>query len=211
MERYVTVNFTGGNECNPAFLGGSGGSGRKEIALSLQVVGAQRSFRGARAASEKGCIWLPILVVPKSFTFDLFVSYYREDDHEDKVSEIVARVQNEYRDFTGGRELRVYFDTSQLVGIGSWRQSTLEALGSSRLLLVCLSPNYLLSEYCSWELNQYLRQRAAHARVLQSIEPIYFIEVLGGNDKDFEQRAAKWVAELQLRECCPGVKKVLQI
>ncbi|MBV9875233.1 MAG: hypothetical protein JO025_10935 [Verrucomicrobia bacterium] len=62
-------------------------------------------------------------------------------------------------------------------------------------------PNYLHSEYRSWELNQYLRQKAAHISVAQSIGPIYFVEVLNGNDEDFEQHAARWVAELQLREC----------
>jgi tetratricopeptide (TPR) repeat protein len=133
--------------------------------------------------------------------FDLFVSYSREDEQRGQISEIVARIEKEYRDFTGGGELRVCFDKSELVDVGGCRQHTLEALRSSRLLLVCLSPNYLHSEYCSWELNQYLRQKAAHISVAQSIGPIYFVEVLNGDDEDFEQHAARWVAELQLREC----------
>ena len=133
--------------------------------------------------------------------FDLLVSYSREDEQRGQISEIVARIEKEYREFTAGGELRVRFDKSELVDVDGWRQRTLEALRSSRLLLVCLSPNYLLSEYCSWELNQYLRQKAAHTPVAQSIGAIYFVEVLTDNDKDFEQCAARWVAELQLREC----------
>src|SRR5260221_485027 len=79
-----------------------------------------------------------------------------------------------------------------------WQQNILDAIRSSRLLLVCLSPNYLQSEYCSWELNQYLRHKAAHAPVAENI--VYFVEIPACSDKGFEQRAAGWVAEVRLRE-----------
>jgi len=136
--------------------------------------------------------------VPDLLDFALFISYSRDDNRQGQISEIVARIQNEYREFTGGGELRILFDKREFAGMDDWRQNTLDAIRSSRLLLVCLSPNYLQSEYCSWELNQYLRHKAAHAPVTENI--VYFVEIPAYSDKGFEQRAAGWVAELQLSE-----------
>jgi TIR domain len=136
--------------------------------------------------------------VPDLLDFDLFISYSRDDDRQGQISEIVARIQKEYRDFTGGGEIRVRFDKSEPTSLDDWRQKTLDGVRSSRLLLVCLSPNYLQSEGCSWELNQYLRRKAAHSPVAENM--VYFVEIPASSDKGFEQRAAGWVAELRLRE-----------
>ena len=51
--------------------------------------------------------------VSKPPNFDLFVSYSREDEQRGQIFEIVARIEKEYRDFTGGGELRVCFDKSE--------------------------------------------------------------------------------------------------
>jgi tetratricopeptide (TPR) repeat protein len=136
--------------------------------------------------------------VPDLLYFDLFISYSRDDNRQGQISEIVARIQKEYRDFTGGGEPRIFFDKREFATMDDWRQNTLEPICLSRLLLVCLSPNYLQSEYCSWELNQYLGHKAAHAPVAENI--VYFVEIPACSDKGFEQRAAGWVAELRLRE-----------
>jgi len=136
--------------------------------------------------------------VPDLVYFDLFISYFRDDNRQGQISEIVAGIQKEYRDFTGGGEPRIFFDKREFGGMDDWQQNILDAIRSSRLLLVCLSPNYLQSEYCSWELNQYLRHKAAHAPVAENI--VYFVEIPACSDKGFEQRAAGWVAEVRLRE-----------
>jgi hypothetical protein len=44
-----------------------------------------------------------------------------------------------------------------------WRHRILAAIHSTRLLLVCLSPNYLQSEYCAWEVNEYLKHEATRS------------------------------------------------
>jgi hypothetical protein len=129
--------------------------------------------------------------VSESFTFDLFISYSRHDNREGYISELVARVQKEYRDFTGGEDLRVFFDKDEIGGYDRQRR-TLDGIRSSRLLLVCLSPNYLKSEYSSREFYEYLRCEAARG-------PIYFVEIPARSDKGFEQRAAEWVTEFRRR------------
>ena len=133
-----------------------------------------------------------------SFAFDLFVSYSRDDNRQGQISEIIDRIRKEYEEFAGGHELRIFFEGSEL---SSDRRHTLvETICGSHLLLVCISPNYLQSEYCSWELNQYLRHRATGLATPGKIGCIYFVEVFTGNDSGFEQRAARWVTELRLRE-----------
>ena len=127
--------------------------------------------------------------MPDVTNFDLFISYSRHDNRQGHISELVAHIQKEYRDFTGGEELRVFFDKGELVPIDDWQQNTLEGIRSSRLLLACLSPNYLESEYCSWEVNEYLRHGAARGSLAESFGPIYFVEIPALSDKGL--RAAR--------------------
>jgi tetratricopeptide (TPR) repeat protein len=129
--------------------------------------------------------------VPESFNFDLFISYSRHDNREEYISGIVARIQKEYHDFTGGGELRVFFEKDAIGGYDRQRR-TLDAIRSSRLLLVCLSPNYLESEYSSREFYEHLRRKAVSG-------PIYFVEIPALSDKGFEQRAAEWVGGFRRR------------
>jgi tetratricopeptide (TPR) repeat protein len=138
--------------------------------------------------------------VPDLTNFDLFISYSRHDNRQGRISELVALIQKEYRDFTGGEELRVFFDRGELVDMDDWQHNTLDGLHSSRLLLACLSPNYLESEYCSWEINEYLRHGATRESLAQGFGPIYFVEIPSSSDKGFEQRAAEWAAEFRRRQ-----------
>jgi hypothetical protein len=68
------------------------------------------------------------------------------------------------------------------------------------LLLVCLSPNYLESEYCAWEFNEYLKHEATRALLGEGIAIISLFEIPGWNNEDFEQCAAEWVTELRRRQ-----------
>jgi tetratricopeptide (TPR) repeat protein len=154
------------------------------------------TFSQAKSSLRKVWIYLLILVVPESFNFDLFISYSRHDNGQGYISELVTRIQKEYRDFTGGEELRVFFEKDEIGGRDDWQLSTLDGIRSSRLLLACLSPNYLESEYSSWEFHEYLR-RPAHEPLVESIGPIYFVEIPARSDKGFEQRAAEWVTEFR--------------
>jgi tetratricopeptide (TPR) repeat protein len=138
--------------------------------------------------------------VANTFYFDLFISYSRDDNRQGQISQVVARIRREYQEFAGSGDLRIFFDSSEAAIPNDRRQTLVEAIRGSRLLLVCLSPNYLQSEPCSWELNQYLRRRAASLPSPENIGCIYFVEVPTANDNGFEQRAARWVTELQLRE-----------
>ena len=131
--------------------------------------------------------------------FDLFVSYARKDNIEGRVSQLVERICADYRAFAG-RELAPFFDLDAIQGMQDWRHRILQGLRESRMMLLCLSPAYLDSEYCAWEFNEYVKHEIARFGAGEGIAPIYFVEVPGWGDRDFEARCAKWVGELRRRQ-----------
>jgi hypothetical protein len=137
--------------------------------------------------------------VPDSVSYDLFISYSRRDNRQGRVSELAALIQKEYRDFTVGQELGIFFDTADIKGMDDWRHRILNAIRSTHLLLVCLSPDYLENEHCAWEVNEYLKHEATRSVLGDGIAPIYLVEIPGWSDKDFQPRAAEWMVEIRRR------------
>lgn len=134
--------------------------------------------------------------------FDLFISYSRRDNADGRITQLVERIKSDFTSFEGnnGRELHVFFDQQEIAGMQDWRQRLWQGLRESRLLLACLSPAYLQSEYCEWEFVEYLKYEIGHLHGFNGVAPIYFVEVPGWDSKDFEQQCAAWVAELRKRQ-----------
>ena len=141
--------------------------------------------------------------------FDLFISYARRDnaplknhggghDRPGPVSQLVVQISRDFEQFAG-RPLRPFFDTTEIHGMEDWKHRILQGLRESRLLLACLSPSYLASKYCKWEFTEYLNHEVARGFVGEGVAPLYFVEVPGWQDQDFEQRCAEWVADLRRR------------
>lgn len=131
--------------------------------------------------------------------YDLFISYSRRDNQQGRITELVERIKADFAPFAK-RELVPFFDQQEIHGMQDWRQRILQGLRESRLLLACLSPAYLLSEYCEWEFVEYLKYEIGHLHGFNGVAPIYFVEVPGWGDKGFEQQCAEWVAELRKRQ-----------
>jgi tetratricopeptide (TPR) repeat protein len=131
--------------------------------------------------------------------YDLFISYSRRDNGNGRITEFVERISRDFESFAG-RPLRPFFDITEIQGMDDWRHRILQGLRQSRLLLAFVSPNYLQSEYCEWEFNEYVKNEVARALVGEGVAPIYFVEAPGWQDKDFDQRSAEWVVELRRRQ-----------
>ncbi|MGO8796941.1 MAG: tetratricopeptide repeat protein [Candidatus Sulfotelmatobacter sp.] len=132
-------------------------------------------------------------------SYDLFVSYSRRDNEQGRVTELVERIRADFGAFAG-RPLQPFFDVTDIHGMEDWRHRILQGLRESRLLLACLSPSFLESEYCEWEFNEYLKHEIGQEYFGDGIAPIYFVDVPGWSDRDFEQRCATWVTELRRRQ-----------
>ena len=81
--------------------------------------------------------------------YDLFISYARRDNPKGlpRITQLVERIKTDFAPFAK-RELVQFFDQQEIAGMSDWRQRILQGLRESRLLLACLSPAYLQSEYC---------------------------------------------------------------
>ena len=84
-------------------------------------------------------------------------------------------------------------DKQAIEGMDDWRHKILEGLRESRLFLLVLSPEYLKSEYCEWEIVEYLKYEAA-ARDGRGSGADLFRRGPGPGRTGFEERAASWVA-----------------
>ena len=130
--------------------------------------------------------------------YDLFVSYSRKDNQQGRVSELIARIQHDYATSTR-QALRCFFDLSDIHAMDDWRNRILAGLRESNLLLLVLSPAYLASPYCEWEIVEFLKYEHSRAVQGQGVAQVYFVSVPGLDDPAFEAQAATWLARVRQR------------
>src|SRR3990172_622865 len=110
--------------------------------------------------------------------FELFISYSRKNnlprkpgDAKGWVTALRDEILADHCRFST-EPLRIFFDTEEIKSMDDWRHRILEGLRHSRILLVCLSPDYFRSEYCRMEWEEYLK-RQVHALIgHDSIAPV---------------------------------------
>ncbi len=129
--------------------------------------------------------------------FEIFLSYSRRDnavpdgaspeavspDARGWVTALRDHILADHRRFST-EPLRIFFDVCPESGIQAmddWRHRILDGLKHSKILLVCLSPNYFRSEYCRWEWEEYIRRQVHQLMGHESIAPVYFVEVPGSD------------------------------
>jgi hypothetical protein len=78
------------------------------------------------------------------------------------VSELIAGIKDDYRQFAG-QDLPCFFDLSEIHAMDDWRHRILGGLRESNLLLLVLSPGYLASPYCEWEIVEFLKYENSRA------------------------------------------------
>lgn len=138
--------------------------------------------------------------------YDIFISYARKDDrpnldgpqeagaaeHNGWVTALHDQILADHRRFTT-EPLRIFLDVSPIEEMGiqamdDWRHRILGALRSSKILLVCLSPNYFESEVCRWEWEEYMRRRTQHQMGADSVATVYFVEIPDGEEEGSTER-----------------------
>ena len=158
---------------------------------SSQVLGGVPS---ALTASALGGVMIDPL------SYDVFISYSRKDNERGWVTGLYEAI---LQDFRGqfAPPIRIFFDKSDIKSRQDWKLRLLQGLRTSRVLLVCLSPNYLRSEYCKWEWDEFAQFQARRVGGGDAITGAYFAE-LGGDDQYHDQIAAwrREVTQVQLVE-----------
>ena len=130
--------------------------------------------------------------------YDIFISYSRRDNAQGRVTELKERIEADYRAFAG-EELNCFFDRDDIHGMEDWRHRILDGLRQSSLLLLVLSPAYVASPYCEWEVIEYLKYEHSRAAQGQGVAPVYFVEIPGPRSPDFPAKEAAWLAQVRRR------------
>ena len=152
--------------------------------------------------------------------YELFISYSRKDNiprplppdspsaipnppSKGWVTALHDEILADHRRFST-EPLRIFFDTSEIKDMDDWRHRILTGLRESRILLVCLSPDYFKSPPCLWEWEEYLKRQVHALMGQESIAPVYFVEA---PDSD-EQLNAAWAEAVTRRVVTPADRPV---
>ena len=89
--------------------------------------------------------------------YEIFISYARKDNlpiprtyPHGWVTALHDHILADRRRFST-EPLPIFFDTKEIKDMDDWRHRILGGLRHSKILLVCLSPNYFASQPCRWE------------------------------------------------------------
>jgi tetratricopeptide (TPR) repeat protein len=108
--------------------------------------------------------------------YDLFISYARLDNADQQVNRLVDLIHQEQRTFAPTVPLKLFFDETAIVTGELWREKLRKGLRNSKLFLAILSPNYFASEYCRWELEEFLRLEQRRILPGQALHPVFIVE-----------------------------------
>jgi tetratricopeptide (TPR) repeat protein len=126
--------------------------------------------------------------------YELFISYARLDNRpipesypHGWVSALAEQIIADHEAYETA-PLRIFFDTHEIRDMDDWRNRILGALRRSKVLLICLSPNYFRSGPCRWEWDEY--QARQHQTLIgsDSHATVYFVEVPGTDERDNARR-----------------------
>ncbi|MDT5397196.1 MAG: hypothetical protein QOK33_427, partial [Mycobacterium sp.] len=126
--------------------------------------------------------------------YDVFISYSRADNTGGWVSGLRDAIYGDFREFSA-ESFRIFFDTSEIRSRQDWQLRLRQGLMTSRVLLVCLSPNYLRSPYCRWEWEEFARVQARRVGGGDPVTGVCFDD-LGGNEL-YDAAIAEWRDEVE--------------
>jgi hypothetical protein len=129
---------------------------------------------------------------------DIFISYSRLDNKEGQVDALCKHLEASYKEFSG-RTLRYFLDSSTINGMDDWRNKVQEHLRDSRLFLAILSPNYIKSEYCRWEWEDFVRYEAMRQCLGDGVAPVFFLKLEEATSST-ESSIASWIQEIRRRQ-----------
>ena len=133
------------------------------------------------------------------FEYDLFVSYARLNNQDGWIKSYVEALAEEFRTFTGGRELKYFWDTERIPDFSHWHSEIFnKGIVKSKLFLAFLSPQYFASDVCRREWRAWIEHEIGLHILSEGASPIYIVEIpsMSGRPKQPEREVARQVAEL---------------
>ena len=153
------------------------------------------------AADEQSLrlIWTGLYHPELQTLYDVFVSYSRLDNENHQVDHLINELGKHY--LTYGKVLNIFFDRPEIRTGELWWDKICDALHHSKMFLAFLSPNYLDSEICKAESQEFIRHQNQHYdNVGHALDgPDAILPVLIGTSPIFMDGALpknKWVQDM---------------
>jgi hypothetical protein len=129
--------------------------------------------------------------------YDLFISYARKDarantEYESTWIRILCNFLREDFFEHSSSELNIFLDENEIRDMDDWRHRIQGALRSSKVLVICFSPNYLESMNCQWEWDDYQIKRSRDLIGFDSIVVLYLHSV----PTPTQPKQKSWVEEI---------------
>ena len=121
---------------------------------------------------------------------DIFISYARTDnqpiDGHDVgwVDLLKQKLEEEDRKNSNG-DIKIFLDKTDLQPMDTWPHVLRRRLRQSKVLLACISPNFLHSRYCREEWDYYHRVHN-HFGDFDGVACVYFVDVLQDNSPTYD-------------------------
>jgi len=153
--------------------------------------------------------------------YEIFISYARADNRapagaEGWITQLRDCLLQDHRRFST-EPLRIFFDRTDIRDMDDWRTRILRGVRDAKVLLVCLSPNYLASPYCRWEWEEYCH-RLVHQRIGSDTVAVVWLSTPEGKG---DGQDTKWLADITSIQCTdlrewfphesPGVNEALRL
>ena len=136
--------------------------------------------------------------------YDLFISYAHQGDtaSRDEVAALVSRLHAELETefhLRFERPIRIFFDKENIEDFDHWQARCHRALRSSRFLIVFLSRNYLLSDACRWEWEEWCKHELARGMSGHSAASLWFVTLDDLNQPGDAETLQRWKGDLLRR------------
>src|SRR5215216_5291071 len=114
-------------------------------------------------------------------SFIAFFSYVRRNDDHDKgrLTDLRKLLETELWAQTG-KDFQIFQDTEGILWGDNWKDRITKTLDRSTFLIVIVTPGYLESKSCRFELEYFLKQESSLKQKL--ILPILYIDTPGLKD-----------------------------
>jgi hypothetical protein len=106
---------------------------------------------------------------------DVFISYTRQKDDYNAVTNFRGHLEHELRGTTGRRDLNVFQDKNFLDPGAPWPEELRDNVVSARLFLILLSPGWLVSAWCGREYSIFKQSMTEDAK--KAVVPVLWYGV----------------------------------
>ncbi len=153
------------------------------------------------------------------YEFDYFISYsHKDNEPKDGVPGFVDEFVNKLHKSKEhqqmfGRELKIFFDKSEIHSMSDWDNRIRSSLAHSRFFVVLLSPNYFQSEYCArefdwWmqhEMHRHVLKEGAAPMLIVKVDDIYNFDVdpIPAIPPDLQVKFPNWIKQLRQYQSGP--------